>query len=115
MHGRPTATELIDTVGEFPRETVLPDVRPDDAFHPRVALNALDMVERELRDGTSSGDAHAQRMADLRYSDDPELAAAIRSCSLPGRYLDAIRSAVLADVEAGLLVANLRYVEDYDQ
>lgn len=115
MHGRPTATELIDTVGGFPLETVLPDIRPDDVFHPRVVLNAFDKVERELRDGTSSGDAHAQRMADPRYSDDPELAAAIRSCSLPGRHLDAIRLAFLAAVEARLLVAILRYVEDYDQ
>lgn len=110
LHGRPTAAELVEAV----REWVDGDVRAATdgrvAFHARVAVNALRMVERELALGPAQGEAHGQRLAALGCSDDADLAARIRSGALDDRA-DEVRTAVAATVRAQLEVANPRWLD----
>ena len=51
MQDRPTAVELLDAIREFLAEDVMPAVEGRVQFHTRVAINALGMLERELRLG----------------------------------------------------------------
>jgi len=48
---RPDKNELIETVREFLEEKVLPLLDGTTAFHTRVAINVLKIVERELEHG----------------------------------------------------------------
>lgn len=105
LHDRPSAGELVEAV----REWVDTDVRAGTdgrlAFHARVAVNALAMVERQLALEPGLSQAHAARLADLGCADDDALATRIRSGSLDDR-LDEVRSLVAASVHDKLLVAN---------
>ena len=51
MQDRPTAVELLEAVREFLGQDVMPAVEGRVRFHTRVAVNALGMLERELRLG----------------------------------------------------------------
>jgi hypothetical protein len=51
LHGRPTASELVDAVREYLLTSVLPTTSGQVAFHARVAANALAIVLRELELG----------------------------------------------------------------
>jgi hypothetical protein len=68
----------------------------------------LATVERELATGSGSARAHAARLASLGFGSDAELAAAIRSGSLDGRW-DEVAAAVRASVADKLAVANPTY------
>ena len=48
---RPSAAELIDAVADFLQKTVAPRLDAHTAFHTKIAINALRIVERELRAG----------------------------------------------------------------
>lgn len=48
MRERPDAIQLIEAVAGFLRQVALPRLAGHDAFHARVAANALDIVRREL-------------------------------------------------------------------
>ena len=48
---RPTAEELLEAVGTFLADEVLPTLEGRLRFHVRVAVNVLETVRRELRDG----------------------------------------------------------------
>jgi len=50
-HGRPTADELLDAVGGFLTDDVLPATGGRVGFHARVAANVVAMVRRELELG----------------------------------------------------------------
>jgi hypothetical protein len=91
-YGRPTAAELIAAVAEF-LET---EVRTATSgavnfhalvgavnFHALVAANALRIVERELLD--ESPGATRAALAALGFTDESELAEAIRAGRLDGR------------------------------
>lgn len=110
LYGRPTAAELVEAV----REWVDADVRAATdgrvAFHARVAVNALAMVERELRLGPAHRTAHQDRLAELGCADDADLVARIRSGALDDRA-EEIRAAVAASVRAKLEVANPRWLD----
>ncbi|MBU9764161.1 hypothetical protein FR943_09940 [Mycobacterium sp. TNTM28] len=88
LYGRPSAAELVAAVAEFldtevrDSETVAAAVR----FQARVAANALRMVEREL---LSSGTSAAEEaLADIGFSDEGALVAAIRAGELDDRAED---------------------------
>jgi Domain of unknown function (DUF6285) len=89
LYGRPTAAELVAAVAEFldtevrDSETVGAPVK----FQARVAANALRMVERELTAGTEPGTAEAA-LTGLGFTDEAELAAAIRAGELDDRADD---------------------------
>ena len=63
MQDEPTAKELINAVAEFLRTDIAPQIAGGhSAFKLRVAINALDLVTREL---TLSGDSDAAENARL--------------------------------------------------
>lgn len=65
---RPTAPELLDAVRTFLEDEVLPSLEGRLRFHTRVAVNVLDTVGRELRDGPGADAAEAAGLARLRSS-----------------------------------------------
>jgi aminoglycoside phosphotransferase (APT) family kinase protein len=65
-YGRPTASELLEAVGEYLLGGVLPATSGQVAYHARVAANVLAIVARELELGpVPAGDLAAQVAARL--------------------------------------------------
>jgi hypothetical protein len=109
MHGRPTMTELVEAVREFLEADVMNATEGRVQFHTRVAINALNTVQRELELGAEQQAAHDERLHALGFASDAELAAAIRTGSVDDRYAE-IKSAVAATVADKLRVANPKYL-----
>jgi Domain of unknown function (DUF6285) len=115
MQDRPTAPELLEAVREFLEHDVMPAVEGRVRFHSRVAVNALGMLERELRLGPELDAAEQARLAALLGHDadlralTAELAERIRDGSLDDRR-DDVTAAVRESVRAKLLVANPDYL-----
>jgi hypothetical protein len=94
LYGRPTAAELVAAVADFldndVRAATGPDSRLADVgqvnFHARVAANVLRIVERELTDDSAT--EVTGRLAELGFSDEAQLAAAIRAGELDERASD---------------------------
>jgi hypothetical protein len=107
-HDRPTATELVEAVREFLERDVMEATSGRIRFHTRVAINVLNMVQRELEMGAEQAAAHQQRLRQLGYEDDATLAAAIRRGDLDDRY-DEVKAAITASVDDKLAVANPKY------
>jgi hypothetical protein len=116
MYDRPTAAELTEAVREYLERDVQPRLDGRVAFHLRVALNVLSMLERELADaGASDRDQRARLRAILGHDGETatlerELASGVRAGSIPisGDVLNHVR----ASVREKLLVANPKYLED---
>ncbi len=112
---RPTAAELLEAVREFLERDVMPAVEGRVAFHTRVAVNALGMLEREARLGPTLDAEERERLSGLLGHDAPvtdlmrELAASIRSGALDDRRDDVV-DMLRASVGAKLAVANPGYV-----
>jgi hypothetical protein len=83
LHGRPTAAELVAAVADFLEGDVREATTGQVNFHARVAANVLRTVERELRFGSAAEVAAA--LGNLGFTDEPRLAAAIRSGALDDR------------------------------
>jgi len=65
MQDRPTPVELVQAVANFLRDTVLPPSTGRLAFEIRIAINALELVARQL---ACAGEAHCaerQRLEEL--------------------------------------------------
>jgi aminoglycoside phosphotransferase (APT) family kinase protein len=78
LHGRPTASELLEAVREFLLGSVMPGTEGQLSFHARVAANALAIVAREIELGglPPGADVAAQVAARLavanpKYLDTP--------------------------------------------
>lgn len=110
LHEHPSALELAEAVREFLQNDVFPATEGRVQFHTRVAINALRIIERELRDGPEQERTHHDRLTTLGLADDTELAVAIRDASLDDRYGEVVDT-VTAAVAAKLAVANPRYME----
>ena len=110
LHDIPDAPSLVEAVREYLERDVMTSTEGRVRFHARVAVNVLNMVERELRLGPEQADAHRAGLARLGVADETELAAAIRSGALDDR-LDEARAFVTATVEAKLRVANPKYLD----
>jgi hypothetical protein len=65
MQDEPTPTELIKAVAEFLRNDITPAVSGHSAFKLRVAINALDLVTRQLALERGSDAAEAARLSAL--------------------------------------------------
>jgi Domain of unknown function (DUF6285) len=65
MQDEPTPTELIKAVADFLRNELMPQVGGHSAFKMRVAINALDLVTRQLTVVSSSDAAEAERLSQL--------------------------------------------------
>jgi hypothetical protein len=95
LYGRPTAAELVAAVADFldtdVRGATGPDGRLADAgqvnFHARVAANVLRIVEREL---SAESAEVTERLAELGFADEAQLAAAIRTGTLDDRAADVL-------------------------
>jgi hypothetical protein len=114
VHSYPSAGELLDATIAFLADVLAPTVAAEQAFHLRVAVNALRIVRRELDFGAEDEAAHRDRLAALGFADDAELAGAQRAGQVPAQLLAQVRSALLADAQARLRVANPRFLTEFD-
>jgi hypothetical protein len=115
LHDRPTAAELLEAVREFLERDVMAAVDGRVAFHTRVAVNALGILERELASGPGVDAEEHERLRALLGHDGTiaeltaELASRIRDGSLDvsrERVIEHVRGTV----RAKLAVANPRYL-----
>jgi hypothetical protein len=114
LYGRPTAAELVAAVADFldndVRSSTGPDGRLADAgqvnFHARVAANVLRIVERELTDDSAA--EVTDKLAELGFADEAQLAAAIRAGTLDDRAADVL-SALRTLVRHRLAIAHPGY------
>jgi Domain of unknown function (DUF6285) len=81
-YGRPTAAELVAAVADFLDNDVRAATDGHVNFHARVAANALRIVEREL---AASADEVIDALGTLGFTDEAQLAAAIRAGELDAR------------------------------
>jgi hypothetical protein len=65
MQDEPTPTELIKAVADFLRNELTPAIGGHTAFKLRVAINALDLVTRQLTLESGSDAAEAKRLSEL--------------------------------------------------
>jgi hypothetical protein len=65
MQDEPTPTELIKAVADFLRNELTPAISGHNAFKLRVAINALDLVTRQLALESSSDAAETARLSQL--------------------------------------------------
>jgi hypothetical protein len=65
MQDEPTPPELIKAVADFLRNELTPEIGGHSAFKLRVAINALDLVTRQLALESSSDAAEAARLSQL--------------------------------------------------
>jgi hypothetical protein len=65
MQDEPTPSELIKAVADFLRNDITPQIGGHSAFKMRVAINALDLVMRQLTLESSSDAAEAERLSRL--------------------------------------------------
>ena len=65
MQDEPTPSELIKAVADFLRNEVAPQLGGHNAFKLRVAINALDLVTRQLTLASSSDAAELARLTQL--------------------------------------------------
>jgi len=65
MQDEPTPEELITAVATFLRNDITPEISGHDAFKLRVAINALDLVRRQLALEGASSAAEAARLTQL--------------------------------------------------
>ena len=111
---RPTVSELVEAVREFLETEVQPSLEGSVAFHTRVAVNVLKIVERELAEGPMlAADEKARLVGLLGHDGDldelaNELIEAIRTGRMdvqtPG-LTEHLRSTVMAK----LAIDNPRY------
>jgi Domain of unknown function (DUF6285) len=111
--GSPTAAQLTEAVREF-LVSLGDDIPPERAFHLRVALNALRIVEQELTLASGAEAGHQRRMASLGVTGDRELARSIRAGQFPPARREELLADVLADVEARLQANNPDYTARYE-
>ncbi|MFP6749327.1 MAG: DUF6285 domain-containing protein [Alphaproteobacteria bacterium] len=112
---RPNAAELVEAVREFLTDHVAPNVEGQLAFHTRVAVNALAIVERTLAQGGAMDAAELARLKDLlqREGDlaelNAELSRAIRAGEMDGRK-DALLAHLRQTAADKIALANPRYL-----
>ena len=117
MQNRPTAEELLVAVREFLQGTVMPELTGRVAFHARVAVNVLAIVERELAQGPAAAATEQRELAALLGHDgdlltlNRELSAAIRRGDFDGRETPLI-DLLKRSVGAKLAIDNPRYAGD---
>ena len=110
-YGVPTAPELVEAVVEFLEKDVAGELSGRGRFHLRVAVNALNIVRRQLE----LDDEHAQRrhevLTQLQVPDERELANKVRDAEIEDS--PELRGALRALVTARLQVNNPVYLETY--
>lgn len=104
MYDPPTSAELVTAVREFLEEHAMPSLEGRNAFHARVAANALAIVARQLELGPEAEARERERLRALLGTDGPllelnrELCRRIRSGDLAiddADLLEHLRAATL--------------------
>lgn len=109
MAERPSVAELVEAVREFLERDVMDELEGRLAFHTRVAVNALGIVERELELGSEHRRAERDRLLGL-LGDQPatlDVATDAELDALRGRLATAIRAGEFDD-RGDELLAKLR-------
>lgn len=75
MQDRPTAAELLATVGEFLRDEVLPNVEGTLRYHTLVAANIVRILGREVELGPAADAAEVAALRALLDRPDEDLAS----------------------------------------
>ena len=98
-HDQPDARTLLEAVRDFLATEVEPQTHGRLRYHLKVAANVLAIVERELELGEEQAARHTERLAQLGFDSDRNLARAIRSGALDDRLreLEAPLRAMVAD------------------
>lgn len=109
LHGRPTALELVDAVTGFLRDQLMESLEGGARHQVRIAVRALEMVQREMELGPAQAAAHHERLDRLGYTSDAELAAGLRDGSVPDT--PELRAALRDDTADRLRVANPGWLE----
>jgi len=108
-HDRPTASELLQAVKEWMEQDLMAGVDGRLAFHVRVAMNMLDIVDREITLGAPMEVRHEEVLQGLGVASDAELSYKIRmgewDTDFP-QLLEALRPVV----EDKVRVANPKYL-----
>lgn len=117
---RPSGAQLLETAARSLREEVLPEVPPEHRLTLLMALNAMGIAERELRDRGAPGDAlSAALQALLGQAGAGEgldaaarlLAEKIRAGDFDvGTGATDLHAALSADVRRRLAIANPKYL-----
>lgn len=108
-HDRPTASELVQAVHEWMEQDLMKGVEPRLVFHLRVAMNMLDIVDRELQLGAPMEDRHADLLRGLNVADDVELARKIRTGEFDEDF-SSLLAVLRPVVEDKVRVANPKYL-----
>jgi len=114
VYDRPTLIELVSAVRDFVERRAAPALEGHAAFHARVAVNALAIVERQLRLGPEDEAAELARLRALLSRDgtleelNRELCARIRSGAL-GLETPGLAEHLRATTLAKLAVDQPRY------
>lgn len=100
---RPTAAELIAAVADFLEKKAAPQLDAHTAFHAKVAVNALRIVERELQQGDAFTATEAARLQELlAASGNAATTADAGLNSLNAALCDAIREEKIATDDPAL-------------
>lgn len=108
-HDRPTASELLQAVREWMEQDLMAGVDGRLAFHVRVAMNMLDIVDREIALGAPMEARHEEVLRELGVTSDAELSNKIRTGEFDAdfsRLLEILRPVV----EDKVRVANPKYL-----
>jgi aminoglycoside phosphotransferase (APT) family kinase protein len=109
LHGRPTATELLEATREFLTDEVVGSTDGRVSFHARVAANVLAMVERQLVLGPAQEERHREGLRRLGAGSDADLARAISAGDHDARTAE-VDAVLAAAVHDKLTVANPRHL-----
>lgn len=110
MQDRPSATEILATIGEYLDQDVLPITEGALRYHTLVAANLIKVLERELAAGEAPGrrqrDDLLRLLGDTRPAADPAVAPAAGTGGPNGSVEDDL-SALNAELQARLLAPEL--------
>lgn len=65
MHDQPSQHELIEAVKRFISDTAMPQLSGRAAFHARVALNVLDILDRDVANRSNNEETELERLHKL--------------------------------------------------
>lgn len=92
---RPAAAELIAAVAAFLEKKVSAQLDAHTAFHAKIAVNVLHIVERELRQGAAASGADLARLREL-----------LGDAAGTETDLAALNAALCARIDAGTLATD---------
>jgi Domain of unknown function (DUF6285) len=111
--GVPSTAELTAALRGFLAEDVMPATEGRLSFTARIAANVAAAVEREIVIGPVQAARHRERLTDLGFDSNADLAEAIHAGELDDR-LDELTAALLPDAVERLGLWNPGYVAPED-